>query len=181
MIRFIAAIDSKHGVANEHGIPWQGKLPTDVAYFRNKTLHGTVMMGYGWYKEQQLPLPERRNLVATSNSEPLRPGFERVPDAREFLNKFKSRFTHHPSGVVSTAGQQDSVVREPDIWVGGGAGLFASTLDLADELYLTLIDWDFHCTKFFPQFEQDFEKVSESEPQTENGITFKFTVWKHKI
>lgn len=158
MIRFIAAIDAKRGVANEHGIPWQGKLPTDVAYFRAKTLHGTVMMGQGWYKEQKLPLPERRNVVATSSPEPLRPGFEHAPDAREFLNNFQG-----------------------DIWVGGGAGLFASTLDLADELYLTLIDGDFHCTKFFPEYEQDFEKISESEPQTENGITFRFTVWKSKI
>ena len=157
MIKFIAALDSKQGLANENGIPWQGKLPTDVAYFREKTLHGTVMMGYGWYVEQKQPLPERRNIVASSKPEELRPGFERVDNATEFLKNFNG-----------------------DIWVGGGAGLFASTLELADELYLTLIDADFSCTKFFPEFKDKFELASQTEPQTENNINFRFTVWKRK-
>ena len=154
MIRFIAAIDIMHGLADEYGIPWQGQLPTDVKHFRYKTLHGIVMMGAGWYKEQIKPLPDRRNLVATSSPEPLRPGFEKVTDAHEFLKNAKD-----------------------DIWVGGGAGLFTSTLDLADELYLTRLDQDFHCTKFFPKFEDKFILKSKSETQTENGISFSFEVW----
>jgi len=155
MIRFIAAIDEKLGIADEHGIPWQGKIPTDVAYFRTKTINSSVMMGYGWYVEQKLPLPSRQNLVATSNPEPLREGFVKVDDAREFLKN-----------------------TDTDIWVGGGAGLFASTIDLADELYLTQLQGDFGCTKFFPGFKDKFELISESEPQTENGITFTFQIWQ---
>lgn len=155
MIRFIAALDNKLGIADEHGIPWQGKLPTDVAYFRSKTLGGNVMMGAGWYAEQKQPLPDRRNLVATHNPEPLRPGFDRVKDASEFLKK-----------------------SDEDIWVGGGAALFAGTLALADELYLTRLDADFNCTKFFPSFEQDFNLVKQAEPITENDVTFRFEVWK---
>ena len=134
MIRFIAALDNKRGLANEHGIPWQGKTPTDVAHFREKTLNGNVMMGYGWYVEQKQPLPDRRNLVATPElKEPLRPGFEHVPDATAFLKNAKE-----------------------DVWVGGGAALFASTIDLAHELHLTLLEADFNCTKFFPEYEQAF-------------------------
>ena len=157
MIRFICAMDSKQGIANEGGIPWQGKLPTDVAYFRKKTLHSTIMMGAGWYAEQQKPLPDRLNVVATTTTEQLRPGFEKVSDARLYL--------------------QDAGV---DVWVGGGAGLFASTLDLADELYITQLDGDFGCTKFFPKFSDDFTLVSQTEPQTENGITFRFQVWQRR-
>jgi len=157
MIRFIAAIDSKQGIANEHGIPWQGKIPGDVANFRAKTLHGAVVMGMGWYKEQIKPLPERRNIVATSDPGPLRPGFEAVADANKFLEQATE-----------------------DIWVGGGAGLFASTLDQADELYLTQLDRDFKCTKFFPKFKDQFVLKTESEPMTENGITYTFQVWVRK-
>ncbi|MDB5163870.1 MAG: dfrA [Candidatus Saccharibacteria bacterium] len=157
MIRFIAVMDSRKGIANERGIPWQGQVPSDTAYFRSMTLHGNLIMGAGWYKEQIKPLPDRRNLVATSSSETLRPGFEKVTDVRTFLQQAKE-----------------------DIWVGGGAALFASTLDLADELYLTKLDGDWHCTKFFPEYEQAFELVSQSESLTENGIVFKFTVYKRK-
>ena len=144
-------------MANDHGIPWQGKIPSDVAYFRDKTLHGNVMMGYGWYVEQKQPLPERRNIVATTKDEPMRSGFETAHDAREFLKNF-----------------------EEDIWVGGGAALFASILDLADELYITQLQGDWHCTKFFPDFKQYFELATEGEPTTENNVTFSFQIWKRK-
>lgn len=154
MIRFIAALDEDKGIANDAGIPWQGKLPTDVAYFREKTLHGNLMMGMGWYNEQLKPLPERRNLVANPEPMQIRNGFEQVTDAREFLQNAKE-----------------------DIWVGGGAMLFESTLDLADELYLTRLSGTYGCTKFFPDFENFFQLQTQSEPQTENGITFTFQVW----
>jgi dihydrofolate reductase len=157
MIRFIAAIDSKRGIADEHGIPWQGKVPTDVRQFRDKTTGSAVMMGRGWYVEQKLPLPNRRNLVATTKPEILRDGFELVTDARKFLQETTD-----------------------DIWVGGGAGLFASTLDLADELYITQLDQDFHCTKLFPEFKDKFTLSEESQPITENGITYTFQLWQRK-
>lgn len=160
MIRAIAAIDEKRGLADNHGIPWQGRIPSDVAHFRQSTIHSNVLMGAGWYKEQREPLPDRKNFVATSTDTEMRPGFERVTDARVFLKKFKD---------------------SPEVlWVGGGAGLFASTLDLIDELYLTLLEGDFQCTKFFPEYQQDFVNVSENDPITEGGITFRFTVWRRK-
>lgn len=155
MIKFIAALDSKKGMANEHGIPWD--LPTDKAYFRTKTDGGTMLMGYGTYVEFSEALPNRRNLVASSKNEPLRTGFEPVKDAESFLKNTKE-----------------------NVWVIGGPGLFSSTIALADELYLTRIDTDFGCTKFFPSFEQDFRLTEQSESQTENGVNFRFEVWTRK-
>lgn len=157
MIKFIAAIDQNLGLADDHGIPWQGKIPSDVKQFREKTEGHALMMGYGWYKEQEKPLPNRRNIVATSKPEKLRPGFELCTDARKFLQE---------------AGEE--------IWVGGGAGLFASTLDLADELYITQLQANFACTKFFPQFKDKFVLKEESEPITENDITYTFQLWVKK-
>lgn len=160
MINFIAAIDKKRGMANNHGIPWAGKIPTDVKYFREKTEGNTVLMGYGTYLEFDHPLPNRRNLVATGKTQKLISGFEPIPDARGFLQDYTDKD------------------RGPDVWVIGGAGLFTSIIDLADELYLTLLDGDFNCTKFFPKYEKDFELVSQTKPQIENNITFHFTIWK---
>lgn len=157
MIRIIAAVDSKLGVADEHGIPWQGLIPTDVGYFRDKTKGSVLLMGMGFYNELAKPLPNRINVVASRSAKTLRPGFKLVSDARQFLAASKE-----------------------DIWVAGGAQLFASTLDMADELYLTRIDQDFNCTKFFPQFEQIFVLKSSEKDITENNITFHFEVWQRK-
>lgn len=157
MIRFIAALDNKNGIADEHGIPWQGLLPGDVSYFRRHTLNTDLLMGYGAYRELAKPLPNRRNYIATVRHKNLRPGFERIDNVRSFLAR-----------------------AHKDIWVGGGADIFANTIDLADELYLTRIDKDFNCTKFFPPFEQHFTCVNQSSDRTENGVTYHFEVWQRR-
>ena len=158
MIRSIVAIDEKRGMANNEGIPWQGKIPGDVAYFREKTLSGgAILMGYGTYTEFTRPLHGRTNYVATHKVEPLRDGFLKVRDAREFLQQATE-----------------------DIWNIGGAALFEETLDLNDELYITKVQGDYDCTKFFPEFTELFELVSESKPITESGITYTFCVYARK-
>ncbi len=157
MIRFIAAIDSQRGIADDNGIPWQGKIPSDVKYYRAKVQSGgLILMGYGLYVELSKPYRGGINYVATQETQ-LKPGFEPVTDARAFITNANE-----------------------DIWNLGGAGIFGSTFDLADELYLTRLNQDFHCTKFFPPFEKDFELASRSDPITENDITICFEVWRRK-
>ncbi len=156
MIRSIAAIDEKRGLATDDGIPWD--LPSDKQYFRDQTREGIILMGMGTYREFSKPMHDRANYVATSQTEPLRDGFVAVGDVPEF-------FAQHEGETIQNI---------------GGAGLFTSTLDFADELLLTQIQADFHCTKFFPEYTQDFELVQESEPVTENGITFRFQTWRRK-
>ncbi len=156
MVRCIAAMDEKRGIADDHGIPWQGKIPGDIKYYRDKVNDGgTILMGYGLYVELTKPYPGGTNYVATSKDEKLREGFEPVSDAVEFIKS-----SHN------------------DIWNLGGAGLFASTIDYAEELYITQIDGDFGCTKFFPEFKNQFQLVTSGDPITENGVTYRFQVWK---
>ncbi len=153
MIKAMIAIDEKRGMANDTEIPWH--LPTDLQYYRDQTRGQAVLMGYGMYKEFTKPFGDRTSYVATTSDEPLMEGFHKVKDAYKFLKDYKG-----------------------DIWHLGGAGLFATTFDLVDELYLTQLEGDFGCTKFFPEYKDAFELVSESEPQEENGIKFTFQVWK---
>ncbi len=157
MIRMIAAIDKDGGVADDHGIPWQGKIPGDVEYYHKKISTGALLMGYGVYKELSKPYPGGVNYVANLEPVELRDGFELVLDARQFLQE-----------------------QSGDVWNLGGAALFTSTIDLADELYLTQLQRSFNCTKFFPKFKDKFELKSESQPITENGITYTFQVWTRK-
>lgn len=145
-------------MANDKGIPWN--LPTDRKYFGDKTATGTILMGYGTYLEFETPFHGHTNYVATSAHTQLKPGFEPVADVQKFL--------------------QDAKKSQEDVWNIGGAGLLATTLDYVDELYLTQLEGDFHCTKFLPEFKNTFTLVSESEPHTENGITYRFQIWRHK-
>jgi dihydrofolate reductase len=157
MIRLIAAIDQQRGVANEHGIPWQGKIPTDTKHFHELTAKGIIVMGFGTYKEYDQPLHERENFVVShSDAGELRSGFVAVPDVEQFFD----RHAHD------------------EVWVIGGAALFADTLSRADALFLTQLDADFRCTKFFPEFAQAFALKSDDGPHVENDITFHFQMWR---
>jgi dihydrofolate reductase len=157
MIRLIAAIDRRRGVAGEHGIPWQGQIPTDTKRFHELTAQGIILMGYGTYEEYDKPLHERENFVVSHpGTAALRPGFVSIPDADQF-------FDEHTHDVV---------------WVIGGAALFGASLARADELFLTQLDGDFHCMKFFPEFADAFELESTDGTHVEGGITFHFEKWR---
>ena len=154
MIRCIAAIDAKRGIAVETGIPW--RLPGDSAYFRAQTAQGQVVMGGATYAEFAGPLHGRTNLVITSRPDPLREGFQPI------------------IGL-------DQVVRDiphDDIWVIGGAAVFAATIAQVGELYLTQILADFHCTKFFPDYRDAFALFDQSEDHEEGGVTYRFERWR---
>jgi dihydrofolate reductase len=157
MLRLIAAVDRYLGVANDHGIPWQGKIPTDTDRFHELTSDGIIVMGYGTYMEYDRPLHGRDNFVMSRpDTSQLRPGFTLVPDAPMF-------FDRHTNDVV---------------WVIGGAALFGTSLPRADELFLTRLDADFHCSKFFPEFAETFELEDDDGPHVESDISFHFETWR---
>jgi dihydrofolate reductase len=153
MIRTIVAIDSERGMANEQGIPWT--LSGDQNYFVEHTQTGAVLMGYGTYREVEKPFGPHENFVATTRGEPLREGFITVDDARAWL-----------------------AAQPGDVWDIGGPGLLHTTFDLIDELYITQLEGSFGCTKFFPEFHGQFTITWQSDPITENGITYRYQVWR---
>lgn len=148
-------MDKNRGMADDHGIPWAGKTPTDLAQFRAKTIHSITVMGYRTYEEFDHPLSDRRNLVVVRPGTPMREGFEVLEDPKSYLQNVTE-----------------------DVWVIGGAGIFTEFLDTADELHITQLDGVFKCTKFFPEFEDTFQRVNRGENITENGITYHFETWK---
>jgi dihydrofolate reductase len=157
MIRQIAAIDSRRGMATDSGIPW--KLPGDSAYFHEKTATGLILMGSATYKEFAAPLHDRENFVLTRESGPLRTGFRAVSS----LDRL----------VASDPGE--------DVWVIGGAFVYAETMAEADELLLTQVVGDFHCTKFFPPYETDFRLATREDDREEGGITYRFETWSRLV
>lgn len=156
MIRHLVAIDQKRGMAKDGKQPWH--LPTDEQYFlrETQTLGGVVVMGRKTYEVIGHPLRERRNIVLSDKPEEIE-GVEVFTDLREALHAAE------------------------DVWVIGGASIFKQTMNAADELYITRIDSNFDCELFYPEFEQDFVLASRSEPQHENGLNFRFEVWKRRV
>jgi dihydrofolate reductase len=154
MIRAIAAVDDRLGIATDAGIPW--KVPADVAHFRELTTGSNVVMGYATYAEFAGPMPGRTNYVATGRTAALRDGFHPVKDLHLFLSEF-----------------------EGDLWIIGGATLYATTLDAVQEIALTRVAGDFGCTKFFPVFDTAFRLTAEDVPPVVEGVpAIRFQTWR---
>ena len=157
MIRQIAAIDANRGIATDKGIPW--KLPGDAAYFENETTTGLIVMGSATYNEFSSPLHGRQNYVLTRSQGPLRSGFQPIATLPDLTMS-------HP---------------HEDVWVIGGAFVFAETIDSADELFVTQVLADFHCTKFFPDYRTGFARFDQSAVHEENGVHYRFEKWRRTI
>jgi dihydrofolate reductase len=154
MIRLIAAIDQRRGMATDEGIPWH--LPEDAAYFRDQTTHGLVVMGSATYREFAEPLHDRDNYVMTTHQHPLRDGFRPIATLDDVIR--------------SSPGE--------DVWVIGGAFVFADTLGRADELFLTQVLADFHCTKVFPEYSASFSRFDHSADHEDGGVSYRFEKWR---
>jgi dihydrofolate reductase len=154
MIRLIAAIDSRRGLATDAGIPW--KLPGDSAYFREKTATGLILMGRATYTEFATPLHDRENFVLTTRSGPLRAGFLAVGSLDQLAED-------HP---------------DQDIWVIGGARVYEETILEGQELLLTQVAGDFQCTKFFPAYQAEFRLAAHDDARQEGGVSYRFETWQ---
>ena len=132
MIRLIAAIDRKRGIAKHGGMPWF--IPEDEKYFTTQTKMrgGCVLTGGRTFRDtyQGKPLIDRQNYILTHADTPIE-GVILVHDLGKLLDEFKDK----------------------ELWVSGGAEIFKEIMDAdkADELYLTHIDADCGSDKGFPE------------------------------
>jgi dihydrofolate reductase len=102
------------------GMPWH--VPEDLAHFRDLTSGSPVIMGrrtWESFPEKYRPLPGRRNLVVTRNAAWQADGADRAPSLDAALM------------LAADA---------PEVWVIGGAALFAEAIVRADVLEVTELD-----------------------------------------
>lgn len=159
----IVAADKNWGIGRDGGL--LADLPTDMKYFREHTQNKAVVMGRKTL--ESLPgkrgLPKRTNYVLTTN-----PDFEA-----------ERCIAVHTEDELwdALAGYGPG-----EVFLIGGASLYNRFYRCCDRLYVTKIDADLGADTFIKNFDEDpdFEVVSESDPVTENGITYRFFVYEKR-
>ena len=162
-MNMIVAADSRWGIGKNNGL--LASLPTDMKYFREHTAGKVVVMGRKTL--ESLPgkrgLPGRTNIVLTT-----RPDFraERCITVNSEEELFDAICGYEPDEVMLI----------------GGASMYNKFYRRCDTLYITRIDADLEADSFIVNIDEDpdYEVISESDPVTENGITFRFLVYKKK-
>jgi dihydrofolate reductase len=162
-MNLIVAVDRNWGIGKDNHL--LVSLPTDMKYFRSQTLGKVVVMGRKTLESMpgQKALPGRTNIVLSSNPDFCAEGCKIVHDEYELFDEIDQ---YPPDSV----------------FLIGGASLYNRFYRYCDKLYITKMDAELGADAFITNIDEDedFEVVSESEPQTENGITFRFLVYEKK-
>jgi dihydrofolate reductase len=134
----IAALADNHVIGAGGQIPW--RLPEDMKFFKAQTTGHTVVMGRKTWDSLGRPLPNRRNVVI---SRTLAPGANTLSGAL----------------VVPRLDTIESLPPSGDLWVIGGAEIYALALPRCAELYLTHVPGQPAGDTYFPPYESLFSPV----------------------
>jgi len=132
----IAAMSLNRVIGAGGKIPWH--LPEDFKWFKKMTTGQVIVMGRKTFESIGKPLPNRTTIV---------------------LNR--SQFSHPGVQTVSDLSRIDVANETRDVFICGGAQVYAQALALCSDLYLTLVKRVIEGDAFFPPFEDRFELVEE--------------------
>lgn len=141
-IVIIAALaESNRAIANKGKLPWT--IPRDSKRFQELTLEHTVIMGRKTWENdlEKRPLPKRNNIVISSQD-------QEIDSAEQCLD--------YPFKLLFVKSLQEALEKSEEleqIFIAGGATIYAQALELADTLELTLVEGDFEGDTFFPEYQ----------------------------
>lgn len=147
-LSLVWAMANNRVIGANNSLPW--KLPADLRYFRRLTTGHHVIMGRKNYESIGRPLPDRVNIVVSGQTAYQAPGCHVVRSIEEALQM--------------AAG-------DSEVFVIGGATIYAQTLQRADRLYVTRINAEIPGDTVFPEFDEDawLETTREEHPADEHN------------
>jgi dihydrofolate reductase len=141
----IAAMSLNRVIGKENKLPWH--IPDELRWFKKMTTGNVIIMGRKTWESIGKPLPNRETIVLSRSPLQLN-GVRTVQSLRDL----------HPESDPR------------DYFIIGGAQLFADSLPLCSDLYLTLVKRDVQGDVFFPRFEDQFQLVETIQDTAEFSI-----------
>ncbi|MEC5212132.1 dihydrofolate reductase [Polaromonas sp. CG_9.5] len=145
-------------IGQNNAMPWH--LPEDLAHFKRLTQGWPVIMGRKTWDSlppRFRPLPGRTNIVIT-----------RQPDWKQ-------------AGAL-TAASLDAALKlcqqSEQVWVIGGAQIYAHAEPLAHCIEVTEIAQDFEGDAFAPPLSDAWQETAREAHVSKNGLTFSFVTFE---
>mgnify|MGYP000341663956 FL=1 len=154
---------SRNNVIGKNGdLPWH--LPEDLAHFKRTTLGCPVLMGRKTWESipaKFRPLPGRANLVITRQKDWQADGAFVVHSLEEGI---ALALAHCPDGK--------------DLWVMGGAEIYAQAAPIANEAVVTEIEATYEGDAFAPELSAAWQEVSRESHVSTTGLKFSFVTYR---
>ena len=147
-------------IGKDNTLPWH--LPEDLAHFKRHTSGCPVLMGRKTWDSlppRFRPLPGRRNLVLTRQRDWMAAGAERCDSLDDALARCADA---------------------PEVWVIGGAQLYAQALPHAQRVVVTEIGRDFEGDAFAPTLDAAWTEAAREHHVSATGLPFAFVSWARK-
>ena len=129
MVSIIVAIAENGVIGDKNALLWS--IKEDMRHFRTITTGHPVIMGRKTFESIGRPLPKRTNVVITRGDITFE-GCEVAHSLEEALAMFPA---------------------EEEIFIIGGAQIYAQALPLADKLYLTIVHRNYEGDTSFPDID----------------------------
>lgn len=130
-LALIVAMAKNRTIGINNTLPW--RIPEDLKHFKALTMGHHMIMGRKTFESIGKPLPGRTTVVVS----------------RDCNLKIDGCIVAHSLQEAVAACAND-----PQIFVVGGADIYAQALDLADTLYITEIQRDVIGDAWFPEFDR---------------------------
>lgn len=139
MVSIIVAIAANGVIGDKNSLLWH--IKEDMRFFRQKTTSHPVIMGRKTYDSLGRPLPNRTNVVI-------------------------SRTLNHIEGCTVAHSLEEAIAlfpSEEEIFIIGGAQIYAQALDVADRMYITRIEHSYEGDTSFPEWDRAQWRLVEKE------------------
>lgn len=158
-VTLVAAVADNGVIGADGDIPW--RIPADFAHFKALTLGHVLVMGRATYDSIGRPLPGRTTVVLTRDPQWQADGVLVARDLEEALR---------------TAAEVD-----PEVFVVGGARVYADALPHADAQVLTEVHLspagDTHYPAFDRSGEGEWREVAR-EPHLDADVPYEIVRWE---
>lgn len=156
-ISLILSVGKNNEIGRGNDLIWH--FHADMKFFRETTTGNTVIMGRKTFESLPKVLPNRKNIVITSDKSLKIDGAVVVHSIEEALQKAKN----------------------DNVFVIGGGNIYAQFLPIADRIYLTEIDAQCpDADTFFPEFDKSLYTRTVLGENEENGIKFFHVLYEKK-
>lgn len=154
-VSIIASVGRNFELGKNNDLIWHFKQ--DMKFFKETTLGHTVIMGRRTFESLPKVLPNRLNVVITSDSS----------------------YSAENIVVVSSVEQALKYCDNEEAFVIGGGMIYKEFLPFADKLYLTEIeDSRENADTYFPAFDKKEYKRTVVKSTDENGIAFSHIIYE---
>ena len=162
-MNLIVAVDENWGIGNKNSL--LVRIPNDHKFFRQETTGKVVVLGRKTLETfpQGLPLPNRTNIIMSTNPDYQVKDAIVVHSKEELLDKLKE----YPS---------------EDIYIIGGESVYRMMLPYCSVAHVTKIDHAYEADAHFPNLDEDtqWEVTADSEEQTYFDIAYRFVKYERK-